>query len=582
MKMRETLYDLALGLAALALVATLAFLYDKTQAVDLREQNQILAYLRVLNDIDGRWDVDVLRARLELGATELPAINRTAAASKALQDLREALQSAPSAALSADLPDLNKAILQKADLVEKFKAANRDTKNSLQAVLTTADELGAQAAELKARQPAIEQALSRLLAAAPQYYWLAQDTQRTSLEADTAQLRSVPEGLRAKAEQLDAAVQALLKHKPVEHELSAKLAFLTSGPRLDTLTFSFNRELEAALQDKERFRVYLIAYAGALLILLAYLGAKLKAANVSLEHRVQERTRELSEALKHLKESESQLIQSEKMSSLGQMVAGVVHEINTPLAYVKNSLGTVSDRLSDLDSAIVSCEKLLALLQAGNQANPAELSKQFAVATAQINQIKQQNVMEELSTLVQDGIYGTGQMAEIVANLKDFSRLDRSKVSSFNVSEGLNSTLMLAKHLLKSVTVNKQFGDVPAIVCSPSQINQVFLNLINNAAQAVETGKGTITIATRRDGEGIAVEIADNGSGIPPEVLPKIFDPFFTTKDIGKGTGLGLSISFKIVQQHGGRITVDSHVGTGTKFIIWLPLNPPPDTETAA
>ena len=583
MNKREALHNLLLGLAALALVATLAFLYDKTQAVDLREQNEVLGFLRVLHEIDGRWDVNVLRARLELETVELPELTHAAAAaSKALQDLRAALQNAPSAALSAGLPELSKAILQKAGLVEKFKTENRDTRVALQAVLAGAAELNAQAAELKSRLPALDQALSQLTTAAPQYYWLAQDGERWSMESAAAQLKTVPDGLRDKAMQLDGAVQALLKRKPAEQELSAKLAFLTSGPRLDTLTFSFNRELEAALQDKERFRVYLIAYAGALLILLAYLGAKLKAANVSLEHRVQERTRELSEALQHLKESEAQLIQSEKMSSLGQMVAGVVHEINTPLAYVKNSLGTVAEKLPDLGGAIASSEKLLALLQTNDNVNAEQLSSQFALVSAQIAQLKQQGVLDELSTLVKDGLYGTGQMAEIVGNLKDFSRLDRSKVTSFDVSEGLDSTLLLARHLLKAVTVNKQFGDIPAIICSPSQINQVFLNLVTNAAQAMEPGKGAITISTRHDGDGIAVEVADNGKGIPPEVLPKIFDPFFTTKEIGKGTGLGLSISFKIVQQHGGRITVESHVGTGTKFVVWLPLKPPPNAELAA
>jgi signal transduction histidine kinase len=582
MNKREALHNLLLSFTALVLVATLAFLYNKTQAVDLREQNEILGLLRDLNKIDGRWDIDVLRARLEFGAVELPAPTRTTAADKALQDLHAALQNAPSAALNAGLPELSKAILQKAELVEKFLAENRDAKNALQAVLASAAELDAQAAQLKSRQPALEQALRRLVAAAPQYYWLAQDTQRANLEAAAGQLRSVPDALRDKAGQLDAAVQALLRHKPAEQELSAKAAFLTSGPRLDALTFSFNRELEAALQDKERFRVYLITYAGALLVLLAYLGAKLKASNVSLERRVQERTRELSDALRHLKESEAQLIQSEKMSSLGQMVAGVAHEINTPLAYVKNSLGTVADRLSALGGAIADCEKLLKLLQAGDPANVDELSRQFALLSAQITLLREQGVIDELGALVKDGLYGVGQITEIVGNLKDFSRQDRSKVASFNVSEGLNNTLLLAQHLLKSVTVNKQFGDIPAIVCAPSQINQVFLNLVVNAAQAMEAGEGTITISTRRDGDGIAVEVADDGKGIAPDVLPKIFDPFFTTKEIGKNTGLGLSISFKIVQQHGGRITVESRVGAGAKFTVWLPFKSPPEMELAA
>ena len=580
MNKTEVLHTLLLCIGATALAGALAFLYDKTQAVDLREQNEILGFLRELKEVDNRWDHDVLRARAELATADLPATNRGAAAAKALQNLSAAVARTQSPALSAGLPELSAAIKEKAALVEKFRAENGAAQAALRDIAKNAAELGTLAGGLKARPPALEPALNTLTTAAPQYYWFGQDSQRAALEAAAAPLRALPDALRDPAVMLDSAVQALLKAKPAGQALSTKLALLTSGPRLDNLTLSFNSEVEATLQDKERYRVYLIAYAGALLILLAYLGGKLKASNVELEKRVEERTRELSAAMQHLKESESQLIQSEKMSSLGQMVAGVAHEINTPLAYVKNSLGTVADKLPELKSVLDNCEKLLALLQAGNDASG--LSKQFALVSQQIAQLKQQGVVDELAGLVKDGLYGTGQMAEIVGNLKDFSRLDRSKVTSFNLNEGLQSTLLLAKHLLKAVTINKNLGDVKPIVCSPSQINQVFLNLITNAAQAMGERPGTITLTTRVEGDGVAVDVADDGNGIAPEVLPKIFDPFFSTKEIGKGTGLGLSISYKIVQQHGGRINVESKVGSGTRFTVWLPFKPPADAGLGA
>ena len=580
MNKTEVLHTLLLCIGATALAGALAFLYDKTQAVDLREQNEILGFLRELKEVDNRWDHDVLRARAELATADLPATNRGAAAAKALQNLSAAVARTQSPALSAGLPELSAAIKEKAALVEKFRAENGAAQAALRDIAKNAAELGTLAGGLKARPPALEPALNTLTTAAPQYYWFGQDNQRAALEAAAAPLRALPDALRDPAVKLDSAVQALLKAKPAGQALSTKLALLTSGPRLDNLTLSFNSEVEATLQDKERYRVYLIAYAGALLILLAYLGGKLKASNVELEKRVEERTRELSAAMQHLKESESQLIQSEKMSSLGQMVAGVAHEINTPLAYVKNSLGTVAEKLPELKSVLDNCEKLLALLQAGNDASG--LSKQFALVSQQIAQLKQQGVVDELAGLVKDGLSGTGQMAEIVGNLKDFSRLDRSKVTSFNLNEGLQSTLLLAKHLLKAVTINKNLGDVKPIVCSPSQINQVFLNLITNAAQAMGERPGTITLTTRVEGDGVAVDVADDGNGIAPEVLPKIFDPFFSTKEIGKGTGLGLSISYKIVQQHGGRINVESKVGSGTRFTVWLPFKPPADAGLGA
>ena len=587
MKLSESLQNALLALGAAALIGALFFLYNKTEAVDLRERNEILGMLRELKDIDVRWDVDVLRSRLELDPAGVPQIDRAPVVRKVLQNLDKAGKSIASPALAATLPELAKAILQKAELVGKFAEASAGAKAGLDGLLRNSAELAAaQASAPKPRGAAIDATLNHLVNIAPQYYWLADDARQKALESALNDLQSSPAALsdtaRIKAEQAHNAGLVLLKNKPLELELARQVARLTSGPRLDSLTFTFTQELEETLHEKERFRVYLVAYATALLILLGYLGGNLRAANVTLEHRVEERTRELSDALTHLKESESQLIQSEKMSSLGQMVAGVAHEVNTPLAYVKNSLGAVAEKLPALSDTVSHGEKLLALLQAGNNANPQELSREFAKVSGLISQLQQHKVMEELTGLVNDGLFGTGQMAEIIGNLKDFSRLDRSKVTRFNLNDGLASTLMLAKHLLKSVSITRKLGEIPAIVCSPSQINQVFLNLVTNAAQAMEGTQGTITLTSQAEGDGVLVEVADTGKGIPPENLQKIFDPFFSTKEIGKGTGLGLSISYKIVQQHGGRITVDSVVGTGTTFKVWLPLTPPADAALDA
>jgi signal transduction histidine kinase len=570
MNKSEIEQNILMGLVVLISLGALYFLYDKTQSVDLREQNEVMNLLNEVKEIDSRWDMEMRRARIDLSSREALFV-RADSGDKALRDITRFAGLTSSKALRTGLPELRSAIQLKSELFQRFLSENRTNKAMLQELLK---ETAALDAQLRAKKsaPALMLALGQLDETAPQYFLHGEEAQRAALQAAVAQLDSAPA-----AAGIEKAVHALLEQVPLELEHYAQLERLSTGPRLINLTLSFNGELEEVLQEKERYRIYLVYYATALLILLVYFGIKLKIANQTLEHRVEERTRELSDALKNLKESESQLIQSEKMSSLGQMVAGVAHEINTPLAYVKNSLGQVSEQLPGIRSAVDHCEKLLEYLEAGN--DPEGLSREFQQTTDHIGALQQQHVIEELGALVKDGLFGTGQISDIVGNLKNFSRLDRNKVSHANLNESLNNTLLLAKHLLKSVAVNKNFGAIPDITCAPSQINQVFLNLITNAVQAMPEERGTITLTSRKDGEGVAVDVEDDGAGIPPELMPKIFDPFFTTKEVGKGTGLGLSISYKIIQQHGGRISVESTPGQGTKFTVWFPLAPPAEAK---
>ena len=173
-------------------------------------------------------------------------------------------------------------------------------------------------------------------------------------------------------------------------------------------------------------------------------------------------------------------------------------------------------------------------------------------------------------------MFGIGQISEVIANLKNFSRIDRSKAAAYDLHEGIESAIRIGYAQLQNRVVQKKFGTIPQVSCSPSQINQVILNLLSNAAQATRDGDGKITVSTgMRDANHVVVAVSDNGSGIPADILPKIFDPFFTTKEVGKGTGLGLSICYKIVENHGGKLEVLSTPGLGTRFSLVLPVNPP-------
>jgi len=260
------------------------------------------------------------------------------------------------------------------------------------------------------------------------------------------------------------------------------------------------------------------------------------------------------------------------MASLGQMVAGLAHEMNTPLGFVRNNIEIIRENDREFQEAIVASTAVLKSLVAGNY---SEVEKQIPATLEKLKNIEKIGLVDENAMMIANSLEGLDRMQELIVNLRNFSRLDQTATQLANINQCLDSTLVIANHILKRhMTVVKDYGKIPDIVCAPAQLNQVFLNIITNAAHACEEkGEGVLRLKTFVEKNEAVVQISDNGKGIPPEIINKIFDPFFTTKPVGKGTGLGLSISRKIIEEgHNGRITVKSNVGHGTDFFIYLPM----------
>jgi two-component system NtrC family sensor kinase len=279
---------------------------------------------------------------------------------------------------------------------------------------------------------------------------------------------------------------------------------------------------------------------------------------------VLERERDEQKALvKKLEEAHNQLLQSEKMASIGQLAAGVAHEINNPIGYVSSNLKSLGDYVADL-------------LRVVDAATAAEMPPTSRTALdAVCREVDLDYLREDLTAMLAESREGIDRVRHIVQSLKDFSHTDEGNFAWADLHQGIDSTLNIVANEVKyKADVVRDFGELPQVECILSQLNQVFMNLLVNAAQAMPAEKhGSITIRTRQVGTNVVLEFSDNGSGIPDEHLKRIFDPFFTTKPVGKGTGLGLSLSYGIVQKHQGIISASSTVGEGTCFRIELPIS---------
>ena len=353
--------------------------------------------------------------------------------------------------------------------------------------------------------------------------------------------------LRTEVVRLNKMVKALMNR--AERAMSAQVSEfgqLQSTVVLERLVQERTKALEAALQENEK------------------INRAMQRAKEQLEQEKEEQRKLIAK----LEESDKQLLQSEKLASIGQLAAGVAHEINNPIGFVNSNLGTLKNYANDLLQLIGAYEAAESLL-------PASLPKEHLAAVRQ--KIDLSYLREDIISLITESIDGTARVRQIVQDLRDFSRTGQVDWSRVDLHTGLDSTINLVWNEIKfKADVVREYGNLPLVECIPSQINQVFMNLLVNAAHAI-TQHGTISLRSGQEGERVWLSVSDTGVGIPPEQLSKIFDPFFTTKPIGQGTGLGLSVSYGIINKHGGHIHVDSQPGQGTTFTVWLPIQRMPE-----
>ncbi len=378
--------------------------------------------------------------------------------------------------------------------------------------------------------------------------------------------------------------------KSIARRIAAPLLVVTQVAQ--KVTKESNFELQAPVTSHDEVGILAISL-NSLIRKVAEYTQQLEHARLTLERRVQERTQQLvhknqelnlaydqlSEALNELQQTQAQLIQTEKMSSLGNMVAGVAHEINNPINFIYGNIAYAKDYTEEL------LRLLLLYQQEYPQVTPAIQNR--------LEEIDFNFITGDLTKLMSSMKIGAQRIRDIILSLRNFSRLGEAEMKVVDIHEGIESTLLLLNHKFKDeIEVIKKYGDLPSIECYPAQLNQVFINILSNAIDAVKelfviNNSSLIEKEQRRCRqieictenvtvkdfvEGICIKIKDNGSGIEPRLQDKIFDPFFTTKEVGKGSGLGLWICYQIIQKHKGKIEVDSAWGQGTTFIITLPL----------
>lgn len=348
-----------------------------------------------------------------------------------------------------------------------------------------------------------------------------------------------------------------------------------TGERLNGLELAYVNFHNIAIEKSNTLRNALIIYGLVLLLLLLAFAYLLRKQYLGLEQQVADRTEEIQQAYTDLQESQEQLIQSEKMASLGEMVAGVAHEINTPLGYVSSNISTIQLNIDEINHTMLDLEALKKEVISPQRSNK-KLSSLLSATLKNYTSLQKEDVFSESQQLLMDSGHGLNEISKLVMSLKDFSRLDRQSTDTVDIHDCIENALKIATNHIKEnhVSIHRKFSKLPDIICTPSKINQLFLNIITNASQSMKEKGGELAVTTRVKEGNILIAFTDQGIGMDTETSQKMFDPFFTSKPIGEGTGLGMSIAYKIVQAHGGKIQVKSQPNIGTTIAIQLPIEP--------
>lgn len=572
---------LVIALLLIGILGAAGLFYYQSQQADLSDLGRVDEDLRALQRLDAQMDQLALRSRFGLDG-DYDELSRVPAR---ISELLAGLAAGPFAAerISGTLVDrhfrtLSSTLVAKIDAVENFKSHNSILRNSV----AYAPQAGEELAVVAEQNGMVDLAgyLRRVTRDLLAFSLVSGANQNDALASSVNDLegfdQSLPEAEQIKGLQFLVHARTVLQEKPTTDRYLAETLAAPTEQHLNSLQAAYTAQIERQAAASRHFNLALAGYIGLLLAGFLFVAYKLRRLYVTLDAQVKERTSQIQQAYEELKASQQRLIQSEKMASLGQMVAGVAHEINTPLGYVRNNMvvtrGLVAE-IGQLAGEVQASVERMKVAGGGSAAGiDTDVELRLQTISRRAAEVCDNETLKDVQELLDDAVDGVDCISDLVKGLKDFSRMDQAKIEKVDLHDCIESALTIANHVIKDkAEIVREYGTLPPIRCAPSQINQVLLNLLTNAAQAIE-GRGHIRVATSSDFDNVYVRIRDTGTGIAPEVRGRIFDPMFTTKPVGEGMGMGLAICWNIIADHGGTIDVKSRVGVGTEFTVSLPL----------